>query len=492
MNSQQIQDKIKDIQSKYQEQIEHSISSGKSEDIARIVQEMQNEMTSLNAMILELNESSPKEIILPKVLNNNLSDLDLDAIAYKSDLDFFRQLPQKTDYLNAIEQANKDNSQFNSRRSLLSTAMRMSENVSKPFFKIVDRCRETLKFKAPIEIFVVQDSHFNAAAMPMTDDRVLIYFTSSLLEKFSEEELAFVLGHEMGHIMFGHVNIPINSLAYYFHLLSGRDIIKLKSWQRAAELSADRAGLLCSQDYSAACTAFFKLSSGITSNNFKFNVNDYMVQFSDLEHYLKNNKSQNVNEVYSSHPLNPIRLKALEIFKNSEAYGQFINDQTNVTLKTDESELLIKSFMDIMEPNYLDDESKSAETIREFMFYSAYMIASADGKMDDKEIKQIASLMNKEDVTLEVVELSLKDPKQIIEDIKATSSKILFELSEIQRSNIVRDLFIVATADNALTMTEIDTMYNICNVFAVNPYLIEDLIRESNITVEQPSEPLAA
>ena len=491
MDSQQIQNKIKEIQQKYQEQIEHSISAGKSEDIARIVSEMQSEMTDLNSLILDLHQTDISTANTQKVFSQKLSDLDLDSLAYKSDLEFFRQLPDKADYLNAIEQANKDNSRYNSRRSLLSTAMRMSENVSKPFYKIVNRCRETLNFKAPIEIFVVQDSLFNAAAMPMTDDRVLIYFTSSLLEKFSEEELAFVLGHEMGHIMFGHVNIPINNLMNYYHLLSGRDIIKLKSWQRAAELSADRAGLLCSRDYNAACTAFFKLSSGITSNNFKFNVDDYMTQFADLEHYLKNTKDQNVNEVYSSHPLNPIRLKALEIFKNSEAYNTLIGDESPATLKTEEAEFQIKAFMDIMEPNYLDDESKTAETIREFMFKCAYMIASSDDNVDDEEMKQIASLMNKEDVTLEVVELSLKDKQEIIEDIKAVSSKILFELSEIQRSNIVRDLFAVATADNVLTMTEIQTMYNICNVFAVNPYMVEDLVRESNIEIQQP-EPLAA
>ncbi len=483
----QFQEELLKIQKIYQERIQESISLGRVDDIHNIVAEMETEMNKITALISQATNQKINATMgtAPKrVFENKITNLNLDNIAYAADLNFFKELPERQDYLTAIDQANKDNAHYNARRSLLTTAMRLTENVSKHFFQIVDRCRETLNFNAPMEIFVVQDSHFNAAVMPMIDDRVIIFLTSSLVEKFSDDEIAFVLGHEMGHAMFGHVNVPVNILMGYSHLLSGRDLIKLKSWQRGAELSADRAGLLCSQDYNAACSAFFKLSSGITSEQFKFNVEDYMGQYADLEFYLKNTDSQNVNEVYSSHPLNPIRLKALSLFKSSETYSEITKKIINHKITKEHLEAEIKSFMDIMEPNYLDDDSKVSESIREFMFLSGYMIASANGVLEETEINQISSLVNDPNAKARLAELEKRNKNDIIQDIYKISGKLMFDLSAIQRTNIARDLFVVVTADGSISTTEIDTMHNICNVLAISPYFIEDLIRVSNIPVQ--------
>lgn len=489
----QLQEQLKEIQKKYQERLHESITLGRVEDIHKIVDEMEVEMNKITALVTQTTNQMFNQALNPepekKVFNSKLSTLNLDIIAYQGDYNFFKELPERQDYQKAIDQALKDNAQYNARQSLLTTAMRLTENVSKPFFKIVDRCRQTLNFNAPMEIFVVQDSLFNAAVMPMIDDRVIIYLTSSLLEKFSDDEVAFVLGHEMGHAMFGHIHVPVSFLMGYSHMLSGRDIIKLKSWQRGAELSADRAGLLCSQDYNAACSAFFKLSSGITSDQFKFNVEDYMGQYADLEFYLKNTSSKNVNEVYSSHPLNPIRLKALSLFKRSETYsevsGKIISDKLNKA----ELEAQIKSFMDIMEPNYLDDDSKTSENIREFMFMSGYMIASANGVLDETEIVQIGSLVNDSNFRTRITEMEKMNKQDIISEIYKISDKLLFDLNEIGRTNIARDLFIVVTADGSISSTEIETMHNLCNALAISPYFIEDLVRTSNIPVDYAPVP---
>ncbi len=490
MSQSKFQEQLLLIQKKYQDRIQESITLGKVDDIHNIVTEMESEMNKITALLTQTTNQAlqnSKNLDPRRVFSNKLTNLNLDHIAYQTDFNFFKQLPEREDYRTAIDQALKDSEQYNARRSLLSTAMRLTENVSKPFFRIVDHCRTVLDFKAPLEIFVVQDSMFNAAVMPMIDDRVIIYLTSSLLEKFSDDEIAFVLGHEMGHAMFGHINIPVNMLMSYGHILSGRDLIKLKSWQRSAELSADRAGLLCSQDYNAACSAFFKLSSGITSDQFKFNVEDYMGQYADLEFYLKNTSSQNVNEVYSSHPLNPIRLKALSLFKKSETYSHITGKTINDLVKKEEVESQIKAFMDIMEPNYLDDDSKISENIREFMFLSGYMIASANGVLDETEITQLSSLVNDPNARTRMMDLEKKDKQEIIQTIMQISGKLLFDLTSIQRTNIARDLFVVATADGSIAQGEIDTMYNICNSLAISPYFIEELLRTSNVPVEQPA-----
>ena len=48
--------------------------------------------------------------------------------------------------------------------------------------------------------------------------------------------------------------------------------MKLYAWNRNAEISADRAGLLCCQDFEAVGRTFFKLSSGVTTDSLDFQL----------------------------------------------------------------------------------------------------------------------------------------------------------------------------------------------------------------------------
>lgn len=497
MSDANYQKTLLDIQKKYQDKMTAAVSEDGAVNVDHIILEMQAE---IEAVINKMQAGQVADILTAaqeqsqKVYDSSLSKLDLDNLAYFSDYQFFKELPSKENYVAALQRANSDlNLIPNSRKSLLTTAMRLSENVSKPFFKIVNRCREILHFEAPLEIYVVPDSLFNAAVMPIVDGKVIMYFTSSLLEKFSEDELAFVIGHEMGHAMFGHINIPVNSLMNYPDLLTGRDLIKIKSWQRSAELSADRAGLLCAQNFEAACTAFFKLSSGITSDKFKFNVDDYINQYSDLEFYLKNSTAENFQEVYSSHPLNPLRLKALAIFKESNVYFNLTQKSSNgISLKAkNDIESEIKSFMSIMEPNYLDDESAVAENLRTFIFESAFMIANANGVIDPLEVNQICSLTNDPNALQKIEELKAKDQNEIIQNLIGLSKKLNMDLMVIQKTNLLRDLMIVCSADGSVTTDEMNVVYNVANLLVISPYFIDELVRESNIIVE-PAQPIAA
>ena len=81
-------------------------------------------------------------------------------------------------------------------------------------------------------------------------------------EPSDASELQFVLGHEFGHASFGHLDIAVN------HLMESGDLLplsamRLRAWQRAAEISADRAGLMLCGSLDAALRATFKASSGI-------------------------------------------------------------------------------------------------------------------------------------------------------------------------------------------------------------------------------------
>jgi Zn-dependent protease with chaperone function len=121
------------------------------------------------------------------------------------------------------------------------------------------------------ELFVVGNPTFNAWCLGM--DKPFIVVTSGAVDLMDEDELRWMLAHELGHALSGHALyrtilhrlvrivrsfgvIPVAGIGARV-ILAG-----LMEWQRKSELSADRAGLLATQDPAAAYRALMKLASG--------------------------------------------------------------------------------------------------------------------------------------------------------------------------------------------------------------------------------------
>lgn len=110
-------------------------------------------------------------------------------------------------------------------------------------------------------------------AMTIGMDKAFVVVTSGLVDLLDEEELRFVLGHEMGHVLSGHAvyQTLLQRLIQLSGVLNAIPIgglgvraitAALMEWSRKAELSADRAGLLATQDPAVAFRVHMKLASG--------------------------------------------------------------------------------------------------------------------------------------------------------------------------------------------------------------------------------------
>ena len=93
-----------------------------------------------------------------------------------------------------------------------------------------------------------------------------IVMMSGSADLFTDDEMMFVLGHELGHMVCGHK--PYHMLLETFYMPFVNDaafkawasIIKLPlmEWYRISDYTADRMGLLCCQDINAAITTMIK------------------------------------------------------------------------------------------------------------------------------------------------------------------------------------------------------------------------------------------
>ncbi|MBW8803868.1 MAG: M48 family metallopeptidase [Catenulisporales bacterium] len=121
------------------------------------------------------------------------------------------------------------------------------------------------------ELYVVQNPVPNAFTIGM--DRPAIVLSTGLYELMDEEEMRWVVGHEVGHVLSGHA-VYRTMLFWLTNLATklswmpvgkwGIDMFinALLEWYRKAELSCDRAGLLVEQDLDAAMRALMKLAGG--------------------------------------------------------------------------------------------------------------------------------------------------------------------------------------------------------------------------------------
>jgi hypothetical protein len=122
------------------------------------------------------------------------------------------------------------------------------------------------------EVYVVNDPYPNAMTIGL--DKPIIVLNSALFDLLDEEEMRFVIAHELGHAQSGHavyrtLLLWLLSLTGVWSSIPGGAlglrvlIAALYEWSRKAELSADRAGLLATQDPAVAFRVHMKLASGL-------------------------------------------------------------------------------------------------------------------------------------------------------------------------------------------------------------------------------------
>ena len=157
------------------------------------------------------------------------------------------------------------------RLTFLASAVRASERQFPHVYELVRDGSYILDLPEVPECYVVQDPQVNAMALGR--DKPFIVITTGMINLYDPEELRWVVGHELGHILSGHavyrtMQVILLNLAQRAALWTPLGlglqaiVFGLEEWFRKSELSCDRAGLLAGQDVDAARRALMKLAGG--------------------------------------------------------------------------------------------------------------------------------------------------------------------------------------------------------------------------------------
>lgn len=358
-------------------------------------------------------------------------------IRYQNDLEMYNKLLENPDVkrVNKMIEKMEEEGPMGTRRRLLGTSVRLSRNMAPQIHKMADECIETLEMDIPLELYVYSSPQLNAACFKPEDGQLFVMFSSSLLEAFKGSELKFVIGHEFGHHVYHHHDIPIGYLLKGQQRPDPRLALDLFAWSRNAEVSADRAGALCARDLDGVARSLFKLASGLSDQVIEFSLEEFMKQVDEmaLEDQEPGQGSPR-KDWFSTHPFSPLRVHALKLFHESEM-------MTTNGASAEILEMGVHRLMSLMEPSYLDSRSDAATAMQRTLYAGAILVADADGNIGEDEIKVFEQFFGKGEFNkgLDFERIKSRLPDRI--------EKMNEVASDTQRMQVLRDLCIMSQAN---------------------------------------------
>lgn len=205
--------------------------------------------------------------------------------------------------------------------------------------KLVNECVQTLNIHRPYVIISSALSGLNAMAFG-SDDEPYVALSPLMVKTMNPTQLKFVIGHECGHVAMGHMiyhtvisiaSVFASALPIIGPIINTVGTLPLMAWSRRSEVSADRAGLLCCGELEAAQRTLIQLEMPFMDAS-QIDIPEYVA---NSERFLKKGVLRKINEFDDAHPIIPKRIKALNVFTQSEKYYRITSQRVSNDLLSD-------------------------------------------------------------------------------------------------------------------------------------------------------------
>ena len=258
------------------------------------------------------------------------------------------------------------------RSSMEGHSLKVQPDLLPYFYDLCQDVKNKLDFNENVDFYITGDATVNAFSLAAEGDGEphIVNVNSALFDLMTEDELRFVIGHELGHLINKdtalarliqfvfpqNANVPV-SLFY-----------KIRLHEQLAELVADRYGFMATGAMDVCVTAFFKMASGLDLSKMNVSIDALIADNNRrLDYFLKDKGISR-----ASHPVNPIRVQALNLFANARSEEELkkgMDELVSILLKVGDSEL---------------DEHLAC-----FIASAGLIVASLDGEMHEDEYKEI-------------------------------------------------------------------------------------------------------
>jgi hypothetical protein len=369
-----------------------------------------------------------------------------DGIRYRGDAEDSRALFDSYNvggFLDAREGEIRERGD-SSRSQLRKDGVLLNALVSPRIHGIVRNVQVRLGVEGVFEVYCIRENDVNAfALLDYSEEKPchVVGITSTAAEMLDDNEIAFLLGHELGHFIYEHNrllgllnrdqhNPKITVLPYLGECLFLR-------WRKKSEISADRLGLVACGSFESAARALIKAGFGLSDRNINTDTDALLRQIEAFR-----DRPEMIEASYRSHPLLPLRLKSLQLFSQATAtVGP--NAQAEADTAIDDLFAWFKRY----------PRKPVAEAVMQIVALAGLRIAGVEGDVDDEEVRTLIYVLHNWFTDTPEVEL-ITDPIENERRWKAAVKLVREKGDDGDRGFIISRLSEIALADGKLLEKE--------------------------------------
>lgn len=274
---------------------------------------------------------------------------------------------------------------------LLGSAVRVDERQFPQLHRILADVGTVLDAPELPEVYVRAAPTLGAATIGM--DKPVLLLNSGLVDLLDEDELRFVVAHELGHALSGHAVYRtllerMLGMRVILYALPGGALglraisAALMEWARKSELSADRAGLLATQDPAVATRVHMKLASGGHLDD--LDTTSFFAQAADYEE--TEDLRDSVLKLFlvegQSHPFNVVRASELRRWAESGEYTAILGGA--YPRRDDDDEAKVSEAAQQAAKSYSEAFERTQDTLGRLVHEVAGFMGSARLWIDEK------------------------------------------------------------------------------------------------------------
>ena len=331
-------------------------------------------------------------------------------------------------------------------------SFKVTEKMSSKLFELFQSVKRKLNYRKPIDFYITNSAELNAFALtrPDENDADIINLNSALVSMFDDDELRFVVGHEIGHLITRYARV-VKLINFVFPEAEKMPIIlahKIELWQKVSELTADRFGYIASPSVEKCVSGFFKMASGLNTDRIDFDYKAYIADNEKILEYFSQNRN------IFTHPVNPLRIKAITLFSESNLYEDFTNEKefTPDDKLNAEMDKLI-AILQTISSSPMDAYRK------QFLASAGLIMASVDKNINEDEYESILESLSNYTVF----------PQEYLNEICHTSTEEVFKSSLIniiqqnpaERFQLLQYMANIAFSDNSIFNKEINFLFEV-------------------------------
>lgn len=302
--------------------------------------------------------------------------------------------------------------------------------------------KEKLGFKDPVDFYITGDSTVNAwtIAAAREGEPHIVNINSALVNLMSDDELRFVVGHELGHLMNRNTEM-LRLIGFVFPRGTVPPLVlqyKIRLWEQLSELIADRFGYMAVESLPACLSAFFKMTSGLDINKIDMQVDAYLEE--NLKHleYFINDKGLSRD----THPVNPIRVQSLNLFATCQS-----------------EEELEKKMAGIISALFKISNDETDYFLGFFVATAGLIAINIDGEVTEKEIEAVLNNLS----SFHIFPRDFLDNvcKQNVEEIFFSSIQEILKRDPGMREGMFNYIISLILSDSSFNQKELDFIFQV-------------------------------